>query len=604
MFSWSVPRAFRGPPYGCAVPGRSATVVLPAVVVAAAAWSSGAYFPRTWGTLLLAEAIAIAAVAILADRIELDRAAVGLVVALLGLATWQVVSRAWSLAPDASVLEAERTLVYAGGAAAAVLAVPRARAGELVTSVLLASSAVTTGGLVEHVLGSGRPGERLELPIGYANAAGILAATALVLGLGLALERGGWPAAAGSAAAVPAAAALYLTLSRGAMLAAGLGLVVLALVSRGAALGRLLVVGLPSGAAFLVAFANGFDRGDATGGEVLALGLLVLLSAVAAVLARRGPELPLPRHVIRVTLPLAGVALVGLVTWTALSVREVPVPSSFQQQAAGRLVSTSTSWRGTYWEVAAGMVVDEPLSGTGAGSFERVWLVERPSLLYVRDAHNAYLETLAELGPVGLALLLLALLVPLLGARRAVESVAGRAALAAYVALVAHAALDWDWELPAVTLCTLLLAVALVRLAGEPRDVALTPARRMLVGAGAATLAAAALVTHGGNTAVAQAHEALDRGDAVAARRHAERARRFAPWAAEPVRLLGEAELAAGRVRGARSLLRRSLARDDRAWETWLALAIASRGEERRAALGRARALDPLAPELDVVPER
>ena len=585
------------------MPGRIATVVLPAAVVAAAAWSSGAYFPRTWGTLLLAEAIAIAAVAILATTIELDRRAVALVVALLGLATWQAASQAWSLAPDASILEAERTLVYAGGAAAVLLAVPRARAGELISSVLVATSIVTTGGLVEHVLGSGEPNDRLELPIGYANASGILATTALLLGLGLAVGRPGWLAAGGAAAAVPAAAALYLSLSRGSMVAAALGLVLLAVVSRGAALGRLVVVGLPSAAALVVAVVASFDRDGAATREVIALSFLALLSAIAAGLALRAPDLPLPRSVAVATLAVAALVLVGLVAWTAVNVREAAVPSATQQQAAGRLVSASTNSRGDYWDVAAGMVADEPLTGTGAGSFERAWLVERPSLLFVRDAHNAYLETLAELGPVGLGLLLIVLLLPLLGARRAAASVVGRAALAAYVALVAHAALDWDWELPAVSLCTVLLAVALVRLGGKPSVIAFTPARRALVGAGAASLAAAALVAHGGNTAVAEAHEALDRGDTAAARGHAERARSFMPWAAEPLRLLGEAELAAGRVGAARSLLRRSLERDDRAWETWLALAIASEGEERAAALRRARALDPLAPELDAVPD-
>jgi O-Antigen ligase len=584
------------------VPGRIATILVPAAAVAAAAWWSGAYFPRTWGALLLAEAIVIAAVAILGDRVELDRRAALLVGSLVALALWQAVSRAWSLAPDASILESERTLVYAGAAAAVLLAVPRSRARELVTAVLLGATSVTTGGLAEHVLGSAEPSERFELPIGYANASGILATTTLLLGLGLAADRPGWLAAGGAAAAVPAGAALYLSLSRGAMLAAALGLVVLGLLSRGAP-GRLVVVGLPSMAAFVVAVLGTFDREGATESEVATLGALVLLSAVAVALALRAPDLALPRRVVWVTLALAGVALLGLVTWTALNVRETAVPSASQQRPSGRLVSASTSYRGDYWDVAAGMVEDEPLSGTGAGSFERVWLAERPSLLFVRDAHNAYLETLAELGPVGLGLLVLALVVPLLRARRAVESVAGRAALVAYVALLAHAALDWDWELPAVTLCTLLLGVALVRLGEDGRATELTRGRRAVVGAGAASLAAAALVIHAGNVATAQAHEALDRGDAAAARRHAERARRFTPWSAEPLRLLGEADLAAGRLRDARSLLRRSLGRDDRAWESWLALAIASDGEQRVAALRRARALDPLAPELGVVPE-
>ena len=58
------------------------------------------------------------------------------------------------------------------------------------------------------------------------------------------------------------------------------------------------------------------------------------------------------------------------------------------------------------------MVEREPLLGEGAGSFSRTWLRERPVANEARDAHNLYLETLAELGPIGLVLLLLVLVTP------------------------------------------------------------------------------------------------------------------------------------------------------------------------------------------------
>ena len=83
-----------------------------------------------------------------------------------------------------------------------------------------------------------------------------------------------------------------------------------------------------------------------------------------------------------------------------------PFGACGQQGAPDRLLSTSTSFRSDYWEVAVAMVRDAPLLGEGAGGFERAWLRERPALLYVRDAHDGYLETLAELGVVGLVLLL------------------------------------------------------------------------------------------------------------------------------------------------------------------------------------------------------
>ena len=99
-----------------------------------------------------------------------------------------------------------------------------------------------------------------------------------------------------------------------------------------------------------------------------------------------------------------------------------------------------------------------------------------------------------------------------------------------------------------------------------------------------------------GNGATADAQEALERGNVAAARRDAERARRFAPWAAAPWRLLGEAELAEGRLEPARRHLLRVVREDPASWDAWRDLALVSQGQEREAALRRARLLDPLAP--------
>jgi hypothetical protein len=74
------------------------------------------------------------------------------------------------------------------------------------------------------------------------------------------------------------------------------------------------------------------------------------------------------------------------------------------------------------------------------------------------------LQTAAELGIVGLALLAAFLAGVGLSARAAVGIDRALAAgpTAAFVTYIAHAPLDWDWQMPAVTIIALVLAGALV----------------------------------------------------------------------------------------------------------------------------------------------
>ena len=152
---------------------------VPAALVVALAWSAGGYYPRTWGAVLLVEAIAI--VSFLYWQRVIETEPCGQAGRRCAPRSRRVAARLarWAIDPDATVLEAERTLVYAGAAASAFLIVSRDRAQALVLGVLAGTGIVTVGGLLEHVLRSGAPDDRLELPVGYANASGILAAVAL-----------------------------------------------------------------------------------------------------------------------------------------------------------------------------------------------------------------------------------------------------------------------------------------------------------------------------------------------------------------------------------------------------------------------------------------
>jgi tetratricopeptide (TPR) repeat protein len=260
----------------------------------------------------------------------------------------------------------------------------------------------------------------------------------------------------------------------------------------------------------------------------------------------------------------------------------------------------SGSGRGDYWQVAWEMVRDEPLLGTGAGSFEAYWLQERPVYfsLPARDAHNLYLETLAELGPIGLALLLATLALPLTALSQARGLTLGPAAAGAFVAYLLHAAADWVWEMPVVTLSALFCAAILLA-SQRPADPAwLTGKRRLVAVALAAPVLGVALVGHVGNRATAASSAALERGEPDSALAHAQRAIDWAPWSHEPWQLRGEAELFVQDDVAARKSLIHALKLNPENWSTWLDLAVASRGAERVRALAEAERLNPLSPEV------
>src|SRR5262249_2987587 len=159
--------------------------------------------------------------------------------------------------------------------------------GDLVLAVLVGTAAATITGILVHTLGSGTPDERLELPIGYANAAGIVAATALVLALGLASGSARLHRAVAGAAVVPAAAALWLSVSRGSMLAAVLGIVVVCLATASReGLTTIAVAAAPGlGAVGAVVLGGRLQDSGAAAREVLSLAALAGLAAVGGWLA-------------------------------------------------------------------------------------------------------------------------------------------------------------------------------------------------------------------------------------------------------------------------------------------------------------------------------
>jgi len=82
----------------------------------------------------------------------------------------------------------------------------------------------------------------------------------------------------------------------------------------------------------------------------------------------------------------------------------------------------------------------------------------------VRDVHSLELEQLAELGLPGLLAFALLLAGGGLAARDALrrDPAAAAGVTAATLAWLLHASIDWDWQLPAVSLPALIMTGALV----------------------------------------------------------------------------------------------------------------------------------------------
>ena len=606
----------------------AAPFLVAVIAVAGLGAADGGYFASDWGLATLGFALIVVTLVLVTDASRPS----GLELAFLGglalFAGWAALSSLWSPGAGAPVLEAERGILYVAATAAALLLLSTREAaagllgGVVAGAVLVSLYALGTRLFPGHVGGAYDPssGYQLAEPIGYWNALGLLTALAILLALGFVAHGHVATRALAGAALVILLPTLYFTFSRGALIGLTGGAVVQAALDPRRA--RLLVSGFVAGvpAALGVLEASRSHALTAAGatlqtaqaeGSHLARRLVVLAFAAAVAmivlhLIEQRVRLPKRSGTILVAATLAAAGLVAAVALVAaggpVTVVERAVDSFTEPLQAGegdlqrRLLSVSGNGRGDYWHVAWQMARDEPLHGTGAGSFEAHWLRERPISFYDRDAHNLYLETLAELGAVGLAILLATLALPLIALPRARRLPFAPAAAGAFAAYLLHASVDWDWEVPAVTLAALFCAATLL---SSPRPTLLTGRGRVAVLALAAPVLAVALIAHVGNRATAASIAANERGDPDRALAQAERAIDWAPWSDEPWQLRGEAELLVEDDAAARKSLKRALELNPESWSTWLDLAVASRGADRTQALARVKRLNPLSQEAD-----
>jgi len=606
------------------VPPVPALLAFAAVVGLAAA--QGGYFPTAWGWVSVPSFWAAAIALLVRQEVRLNTYERVFLTVLAALVGWIALAIAWSDVPAAAALEVERGFVYLG-AASALLLLSRGRFGRYVLGGLLAAISVVTAFSLLTRLAPDRVGVydrsavyRLAQPIGYWNGLGLFAAIGALLALGFA-ARARTPAAraAGAGVLVLFLPTLYFTFGRAAWLALAVGLVAaLAVDPRRLQLMATLLVVAPAPALAVLA-ASQQDGLTHSGtplaravhdGHRLAVMLVLLMAANAAAaagfayVAKRVVVSSLVRHVF--ALVVAVLLVIGAAA--AFSRYGDPVtlarngytsfkapPPNVEGDLNQRLLSFSGNGRADLWRLAWADAKRHPVLGAGPGTYERYFLANQPpDVGRVRDAHGLYIETLAEIGPIGLALLVVMLLTPLATLRFARRHPLAPAAAGAYITYLVHTGVDWDWELPAVTLAGLVCGVSILlfgRRWAPPRTLSL-PTRYL--GAAAAVAAAGfAAIALLGNSALSRSETARRQGKQTQAAEDARRARFLMPWSPRPWEALGRAQLAAGQLPGARRSFRKAISMDGGDWRLWYDLAGATTGPAQRRALRRAVRLFP-----------
>jgi hypothetical protein len=442
---------------------------------------------------------------------------------LLAFAVLTALSVAWSVQPDESWQDAGRMFAYCGvfAAAVALVRLDPGRWPAIIGGVTLGAAIVCGYALLTKIF----PGQivpasayaRLDQPYGYWNAIGLTAAMGAICCLWLGARRSGH--ALLSALAYPAMGLLLLTLllaySRGALAALAVGVVLwLCLVPlrlRGASV--LIVGALGAGAVAAwefsthalsaegVALAERAGAGHRLGALVVAMVLLLAVAGVAIAFqtGRRAPSLAARRRAGAILLALIALGALGFAGALAQSHRGFTGSISHAVDAltnpnakppsntAGRLTAVA-SVRARYWKEALQIFDAHKPLGAGALGYHTARKRYRTVTIDVQHAHGFVVQTLADLGIVGLLTTLALLACWMAAAGRAThplnrqwtgwrevrarslprwlhvpapysaERVGLLTMLCAVVVFGVHSFVDWTWYVPGNACAALLLA--------------------------------------------------------------------------------------------------------------------------------------------------
>jgi hypothetical protein len=566
-----------------------------------------------------------------------------LVALTAAIVCWQGISVIWSIEGDRSWDYFNRGLAYLAFLVVGVfIGAWVRRASEVVAASLAGVFAAATGwALAVKVIPAldsddGRVA-RLHAPIGYWNTLALLFDLAIPLALWIAVRRGNPPAlqAGGIVFLYALVVALLLTYSRGGVLAAVAAVAVWVAVVRLRleSVAALAVAVPPAVAVAGWAFSrDGLSKDRAPYdmrvhdgawfGVLFAVGAVVVF-AVALLVSRWEVDEAKRRVVGRVGWAALGAAVAAAVIGLAVTAAPVDWFHDFTREAnpaiaAGpeRLATVSSNSRWGWWKEAWHGFEDQPVRGTGAGSFEITHHILRKNRLFVTEPHNLALQFLSETGIIGFVLfagMVGAAAAVAVGGVRRLGGADGGAAIALAVGALAylvHALFDFDWDFVAVT-GPLFLALGVLATAARP-----APAARMrpnlMLAAAAGALALVALsslaVPWLARRAVDDSYAALDRGSTETALHEAEHANDLNPLAIDPLLASAAAHDARGDLNGARRDYTRAIELQPLNWRPWYELGAfeleRGRPSEALPFLDRAVQLDPFGTQARTLRDR
>jgi len=539
-------------------------------------------------------------------------AALGLLAAFV---VWMALSLSWTESAERTFADVARVAGYLGVFTLALFSASSKNVRRLIGGVAAGIAVIAVIALLSRLhpawfptshetgqfLSTGR--ERLSYPLNYWNGlAGLIAIGAPLL-LQVASDARSIIVRALTAAALPAVAlASFFTLSRGGIAATFVALAIFLAFSSDR-LPKLLTALLAGvGGAVLVLAAthrdvlqHGFvnDTSRQQGDELLLLTVVVCLvvglvqAGLSASLfgGRRPSWTVVSRHrSIAVTAVAALVVLVAAASFDAPGRASDGWDEFKRGEGPGtgteRLSSAAGQSRYQFWSAAVDENASKPLTGTGSGTFEYWWARNGDVPEIVHDTHSLYMQTLGELGIIGLLILAAFLAVVLVGgARNVLRAGPSRpelaAALAGCAAFCLTAVFDWMWQIPVLAVALLLLAVVLVSAEEHSEDVetpglTLPPRFGVVV---AALVAIIAIAIPLASTSLLRESEADARaGDSSAALDAARSAQNVQPYAASPrlqQALLLESQ---GDLSAAAEAAEAATERESTNWRTWLVL--------------------------------